>query len=49
MRTEQEIRKRLTSLENELLNKGPFRERETIAKKATKHALEWVLEEKSSC
>jgi hypothetical protein len=46
MRTEQEIRKRLTELENKALNEGPFREWEYIAIKATKQALEWVLEDK---
>lgn len=45
MRTEQEIRKHLRELESEALNKGPFREWENIAMKATKQALEWVLED----
>lgn len=45
MKTEQEIRKRLKELENDALNKGPFREYENIAMKATKQALEWVLED----
>jgi hypothetical protein len=45
MRTEHEIRKRLEDIENELLTNGPFREWETITRKATKQALEWVLEE----
>ena len=45
MRTEHEIRNRLEDIENELLTNGPFREWETINRKATKQALEWVLEE----
>jgi hypothetical protein len=45
MRTEQEIRKRLRDLENETLTGGPFREWESIAMKAAKQALEWVLGE----
>jgi uncharacterized protein YbcI len=45
MRTEQEIRNRLRNLENETLTNGPLKERETIARKATKQALEWVLKE----
>jgi hypothetical protein len=45
MKTEHEIRKRLEDIENELLTNGPFREWETITRKATKQALEWVLEE----
>jgi uncharacterized protein YbcI len=48
MRTEQEIRKRLRDLENEMLNDGPFTERKIIARKAAKQALEWVLEETES-
>ena len=45
MRTEQEIRKRLRNLEDNMLTDGPFTEFEIIAKKAAKQALEWVLEE----
>ena len=45
MRTEQEIRKHLLSLENDTLTNGPFTEFEIIALKATKQALEWVLKE----
>jgi hypothetical protein len=48
MRTEQEIRQSLKELENEMLNGGPFTERKIIARKATKQALEWVLEETKS-
>ena len=48
MRTEQEIRKRLNDLENETLTSGPFTEFETIARKAAKQALEWVLDETES-
>jgi hypothetical protein len=48
MRKEQEIRKRLRDLENETLTDGPFTEFEIIARKATKQALEWVLEETES-
>ena len=48
MRTEPEIRKRLNDLENETLTSGPFTEFETIARKAAKQALEWVLEETES-
>ncbi len=45
MRPEQEIRKRLSELESEALNNGPFREWENITRKAAKQALEWVLED----
>jgi UPF0288 family protein (methanogenesis marker protein 3) len=45
MRKEQEIRERLTELENDSLDIGPFREWESIARKAVKQALEWVLED----
>jgi hypothetical protein len=45
MRTEQEIRKRLSDLENKPLTNGPFIEFENIARKAAEQALEWVLEE----
>jgi hypothetical protein len=45
MRTEQEIRKRLENLEDEMLNGGPFTEFELIARKASKQAFEWILEE----
>jgi hypothetical protein len=45
MRTEQEIRKHLSDLESKALNNGPFREWENIAMKATKQALEWVVED----
>ena len=45
MREEQEIRNSLRELENEALNNGPYREWENIAIKATKQALEWVLED----
>jgi hypothetical protein len=45
MRTEQEIRQRLRELENETRTDGPFTEFQIIARKATKQALEWVLEE----
>jgi hypothetical protein len=48
MRTEQEVRKCLEHLEDEMLNAGPFTEFEIIAKKASKQAFEWVLEEKES-
>jgi hypothetical protein len=48
MRTEHEVRKRLKNLEDEMLKDGPFTEFETIAKKATKQALSWVLEETAS-
>jgi len=48
MRTEQEVRKHLKNLEDEMLKEGPFTEFETIAKKATKQALAWVLEETDS-
>jgi len=48
MRTEQEIRKRLEDLKNEMLNDGPFTEFEKIARKAAKQALDWVLEETES-
>jgi hypothetical protein len=44
MRTEREIRKRLSDLENEMLTDGPFTERKIIARKAAKQVLEWVLE-----
>jgi len=45
VRTEEDIRKQLAHLQKERLNGGPFTERENIARKATKQALEWVLEE----
>jgi hypothetical protein len=45
MRTEQEIRQRLTELEKEAINNGPYREWENVAMKAAKQALEWVLED----
>jgi hypothetical protein len=45
MRTEKEIRIQLRNLKNENLKNGPFREREIIARKAAKQALEWVLKE----
>ena len=45
MKTEQEIRKCIENLEDEMLNAGPFTEFEIIAKKASKQAFEWVLEE----
>jgi hypothetical protein len=48
MRTEEEIRKWLELLEKERENKGPFTERENIARKAIKQALLWVLEEVDS-
>ena len=48
MRTEQEIRKRLEHFEKERETEGPFTERENIAIKAAKQALEWVLEETES-
>jgi len=48
MKTEQEIRKRLRDLENEMLNGGPFTEWQNIARKAAKQALEWFLEETES-
>ncbi len=45
MRTESEIRKRLEKLEKQRLNEGPYSELKSIAWKATKQALEWILEE----
>ncbi len=45
MRTEQEIMKSLRGLEKELLNGGPLTERNIIAIKAAKQAIEWALEE----
>ena len=48
MWTEEEIRKWLELLEKERENKGPFTERENIARKAIKQALLWVLEEADS-
>jgi len=45
MRTEQEVRRRLRELEDGTLTKGPFTEFEKIARKASKEALEGVLEE----
>jgi len=48
MRTEQEIRKSLRDLEDETRIYGPFTEFQIIARKATKQALEWVLEETKS-
>jgi len=48
MRTEGEIRKWLELLEKERENKGPFTERENIARKAIKQALLGVLEKADS-
>ncbi len=48
VRTEEEIRKRLERLERERETEGPFIEQKNIARKATKQALEWVLEETDS-
>jgi hypothetical protein len=45
MRTEQEIRKCLDQLKDEMLKAGPFTEFEIIAKKASKQTFEWVLEQ----
>jgi hypothetical protein len=45
VRTEEDIRKQLERQEKERLNGGPFTERENIARKAAKQALEWVLEQ----
>jgi hypothetical protein len=45
MRTKEEIRKRLENLEKTSATKGPYTEQKSIAKKAAKQALEWVLEE----
>ncbi len=45
MKREQEIRNCLELLEDEMLNAGPFTEFEIIAKKASKQAFEWVLEQ----
>jgi hypothetical protein len=44
LKTEQEIKKQLETIEKVMLEKGPFREWENIAMKSTKQALEWVLE-----
>ena len=48
IRTEKEIRKWLELLEKERETKGPFTERENIARKAIKQALLWILEEADS-
>jgi len=48
MRTEQQIKNRLRDLENETRTDGTFTEFKTIARKAAKQALEWVLEETES-
>jgi chromosome segregation ATPase len=45
MKTEEEIRKQLEHLEKERATEGPFTEQKNIARKATKQALQWVLEE----
>jgi len=45
MKTEQEIRKRLESLEKESVTEEPYTERKNIARETAKQALEWVLEE----
>jgi hypothetical protein len=45
MRKEEEIRKWIEILEKERETKGSFTERESIARKAIKQALLWVLEE----
>jgi hypothetical protein len=44
VRKEQEIKKRLISLEKEAQTNGPFTEWQNIAIKAARQALEWVLE-----
>ena len=48
MRKEEDIRKWIELLEKERETKGPFIERENIARKAIKQALLWVLEEADS-
>jgi hypothetical protein len=48
MRTEKEIRKQLELIGKKRETKGPFTERENIARKAIKQALLWVLEEVNS-
>ena len=45
MRSENDIRKRLKILKENKIVRGPYSELKTIAWKATKQALEWVLEE----
>jgi hypothetical protein len=48
LKNEQEIRKHLADLKNEMLSDGPFTEFQIIAWKAAKQALLWVLEETES-
>jgi len=48
MKTEQEIKKRLETLEKEREIEGPFIERKNIARKAAEQALQWILEETDS-
>ena len=48
MKEEKEIKKLLRDLEHETLSGGPFTEWQNVARKATKQALEWVLEERES-
>jgi hypothetical protein len=48
MRTKQEIRKMLESLDKEHVTEGPFTEKKNIARIAAKQALEWVLAEVDS-
>jgi hypothetical protein len=45
MKEEKEIKKLLKDLEHETRSGGPFTEWQNVARKATKQALEWVLEE----
>jgi len=48
VRKEEDIRKWIELLEKKRETKGPFTERENIARKAIKQALLWVLEEADS-
>jgi hypothetical protein len=48
VRTEEEIKKRLELWERQRETEGPFIEQQNIARKATKQALLWVLEETDS-
>ena len=45
MRTEEEVKKRLESMEKERETEGPFTEQQNIARKAARQALLWVLKE----
>jgi hypothetical protein len=48
MRPEEEIRKQLKALEEEIATEEPVTERKNIARKAAKQSLKWVIGETDS-